>query len=64
MSAAQRVWFLLVELTRPGSSPRPGMGARIFLDLFQDLSGAILSVVGDVSVDSEVSVVTLSISKS
>ena len=38
-------------------------GVRIFLNLFQDLTGAILSVVGDVSIDSEAPVVTSSISR-
>ena len=38
-------------------------GVRIFLNLFQDLTGAILSVVGDVSVDNEAPVVTSSISR-
>jgi len=30
--------FLAVEPAHPGSSLRLGMGARIFLDLFQDLT--------------------------
>ena len=38
------------------------MGARIFLDLFQNLTGAIILMVDDVSVDSEASMVTSSIS--
>lgn len=44
-----------------GLSPRLGSGACIFLDLFQDLTGAILSAVGDVPVDSEAQVVISSI---
>ena len=32
----QLVRSLVVEPTHPGSSPRLGTGARIFLDLFQD----------------------------
>uniref|UniRef100_K3Z1L4 Uncharacterized protein n=1 Tax=Setaria italica TaxID=4555 RepID=K3Z1L4_SETIT len=36
-----------------GSSPRLSTGTRIFLDSFQDLTGIILSVVGDVPVDHE-----------
>ena len=32
LSLAQLVWFLVVEPAHPGSSPRLGMGARIFLD--------------------------------
>jgi hypothetical protein len=35
----------------------------VFIIGFQDLTGSILSVVGDVSVDSEASVMTLSISE-
>jgi hypothetical protein len=34
----QLVGFLMMEPVHPGSSPRLGMGAHIFLDLFQDLS--------------------------
>jgi hypothetical protein len=34
----QLVGFLVVEPAHPGSSPRLDMGARIFLDLFQDLT--------------------------
>jgi hypothetical protein len=33
-------------------------GARIFLNLFQDLTGAIFSTVGDMPVDSETHVVS------
>ena len=32
----QLVWSLVVKPTHPGSSLRLGMGARTFLDLFQD----------------------------
>ncbi|KAF8760449.1 hypothetical protein HU200_010160 [Digitaria exilis] len=53
--------FLVMEPAHQGSSPRLGTGARIFLDLFQDLTGAILSVVGNVPVGSEAPVVTSSI---
>jgi len=49
--------FLMVEPVHLDLSPRLDTGAHIFLDLFQDLT-AILSVVGDVLVDSEVPVVT------
>jgi hypothetical protein len=52
----------VVEPTHQGLSPRLG-SALIFLDLFQDLTDTILSVVGDVSIDNEVPVVTLSTSK-
>jgi hypothetical protein len=38
------------------SSPRLSMCAHIFLDLFQDLTGTILSLVCDVPVDSDTSV--------
>ena len=34
----QLVRFLVVEPAHLGLSPRLGMGARIFLDLFQDLT--------------------------
>ena len=58
LSVAQLVRFLVVEPAHPGSSLRLGTGARNFLDLFQDLTGTILSVVVDVPVDSEVPMVT------
>jgi hypothetical protein len=45
------------------SSPELITSARIFLDLFQDLAGAFLLAVGDMFIDSEVSVVTFSISR-
>jgi len=32
------VGFLVVEPAHPGSNPRVDMGARIFLDLFKDLT--------------------------
>jgi hypothetical protein len=55
----QLVRFLMVEPVHPGSSPRLGTGARIFLNLFQDLTALyMLSVVGDVPVDSETPVIT------
>jgi hypothetical protein len=38
LSLAQLVRFLVVEPAHPSSSPRFGMGARIFLDLFLDLT--------------------------
>ena len=53
----------MVEPIHQGSSPRLSTSARIFLNLFQDLTCAILSVVGDVLVDSETPVVTSSISR-
>ena len=53
----------MVEPTHQGSSPRLGTSARIFLDLFQDLTSAILLVVGDMFVDSEAPVLTSSISR-
>ena len=49
MSVAQLVRLLVVEPAHQGSSLRIGTSARIFLDL----TGNFLSVVGDVSVDSE-----------
>jgi hypothetical protein len=39
------------------------MGVCIYLDLFQDLIGPMLSVVGDVAINSEATVVTLSTSR-
>jgi hypothetical protein len=51
----------VVEPTHHGLSPRLGTGARIFLNLFQDLTSVILLVVDDVSVNSETIVVTSSI---
>jgi hypothetical protein len=38
LSLAQLVRFLVVEPVHLGLSPRLGMGARIFLNLFQDLT--------------------------
>ena len=55
------VRFHVVEPAQQGSSPRLGTDARIFLDLFQDLTGAIVTVVGNVAVDIEAPVVTSSI---
>ena len=56
----QLAGFLVVEPAHPGLSPRFGIGARIFLDLFiSGFNGVILSVVGNVPVDSETPVVTL-----
>ena len=63
LSVAQLVRFLVVEPAHQGSSPRLDNGACIFLNLFQDFTGAILLVVGDVPVDSEAPVVTSSISR-
>jgi hypothetical protein len=37
LSVAQLVGFLVVKPAHPGLSPRLDIGARIFLDLFQDL---------------------------
>ena len=51
----------MVEPTHRSSNPRLGTGACIFLNLFQDLTGTILSVVGNVPADSEAPVVTLPI---
>jgi hypothetical protein len=63
LSIAQLVGFLVMKPVHLGSSLRLDMGARFFLDLFQDLMTLFLSVIGDVSVDSEVPVVTSSISR-
>lgn len=51
------------ELAHLSSSPRLSTGARIFLYLFQNLIGVILSVVGDMPIDNEVPTVTSSISR-
>jgi len=61
LSVAQLARLLVVQPAHQSSSPRLGAGARIFLDLFHDLTGTILSVVGNVPADSEAPVVTLSI---
>jgi hypothetical protein len=50
--------FLVVELVYQGLSPRLGIDTCIFLNLFRDLTDDILSVVGDVPVDSETLMVT------
>ena len=46
----------MAEPAYPDFSPQLGMGVCIFLEFFRDLTGAILLVVGDVSIDSEVSI--------
>ena len=64
LNVGQLVGFLVVEPVHSGSSPRLDTGARIFLDLFiSAINGAMLSVVGDVPVDSEAPVATSSISR-
>ena len=55
---SQVVEFLEVEPTHPGSSLRLDMGARIFFGFIPRFSGTIHSVVSDVPVYSETSVVT------
>ena len=57
------VTFCVVEPAHLCSSPRLDMGARIYLKLFQDLTGDVISVVRDVPVNSEAPVVTLSTSR-
>ena len=44
LSIGQLISFLMVEPVYQGFSSRIGTGARIILDLFQDLTGNILSV--------------------
>jgi hypothetical protein len=44
---------LVVEPAHPGSSSRLGMDVCIYLDLFQDLIGAMLSEVGDAPINSD-----------
>lgn len=51
----------IVESNRPDSCPGFGTGARTFLNLIQNLTSAILSMVDDVPVDSDVLVMTSSI---
>ena len=53
----------MVEPAHPGSSHRLGTGACIFSRIILGFNGIMLSVVGDVPVDSEASVVTSSISR-
>jgi len=53
LSVVQLVRFLVVESVHQSSSPQRSIGACIFLNLFQDLTGATLSVVSDVPIDSE-----------
>ena len=62
-SVAQLLRFLMVKPAHQGLNPQFGTSAHIFLNLFQDLTGDILSVVGNVLVDSKTSVMTSSISK-
>jgi len=51
-----------VESVHPGSSLRLDTDARIFLNLFQNLTAKLL-VIDDMSLDNETSVVTSSISR-
>lgn len=53
LSVAQLVKFLVVNSAHQSSSPWLDAGALIFLDLILDLTGAILSVVGDMPADGE-----------
>lgn len=57
------VRFLVIEPAHQGSSLRLGTGVRIFINLLQELTGTILSVVGNVPVDSEAHVMTSLISR-
>jgi hypothetical protein len=52
-----------MEPVHPDSSPQLDTSVRIFLYLFYNLIGTTLPVVGDLSVDSETSLVTSSISR-
>jgi hypothetical protein len=47
------VRFLVVEPVHQDSSSRLDMGVCIYLDLFQDLTGAMILVVGEVPVNSD-----------
>ena len=46
--------FFIIELAHQSLNSRFGIGAHIFLHLFQNLIGAILLVVVDMPIDSEV----------
>ena len=48
----------MVEHVHSDPSPQHGTRDHIFLDLFQNLIGAILSVVGDIPVITKAPVVT------
>jgi len=63
LSIAPLVRFLLAIPIHSSSRPRLFTSAHIFLNLFQDLIIAILSVVGGMPVDYETPVVTFSILK-
>ena len=54
---------LLVEPVHPNLSHRLGTGSRLFFGFILEFNGVVFSVVGEVSVDSEVPVVTSSISR-
>ena len=60
-SIAQLVRFFVVKTAHLDLSPRLGTSAHIFLNLFQNLSDAIVLVEGDMLVNSEASMVTFSI---
>jgi len=53
LSVVQLVRFLVVESVHQSSSSQRSTDACIFLNLFQDLTDATLSVVSDVPIDSE-----------
>lgn len=53
----------MVEPARLGLSPRLGIDFCIFLNLYQDLTRSILLVVCYVLIDSEMRMITLSISR-
>jgi hypothetical protein len=61
LGIAQLVGFFVMESVHPDSSPRLDTSARIFLDLFQDLTTLFFSVVGDVPVDSEINVLFINL---
>ena len=57
LSVVQPLRFLVVESAYLSSSPKLSTSARIFLNLLKYLTGAILSVVSNITLDSEASVV-------
>ena len=63
LSVVQPLRFLVVESAYPSSSPKLSTSARIFLNLLKYLTCVILSVVSNMTLDSEASVVNPSILK-
>jgi hypothetical protein len=62
-ASAAKVPCIVVEPAYLGSNSQLGMSVCIFLIFFLRLAGAILSMVGDISIDIEAPVMTLPISR-